>query len=461
MTHRAPEGNEVTIRMTIHESNKECAEYIDTLCDKGWQLEDRLLEPRCSGLGSPIRVADLFCGCGGFTLGMIEALESAGRSVEIALAADADADAQEVYLRNFAKWFSNPNEPNFIEGPIEEYFEKRDLEDLPSAEERAEFELNHGTIDILVGGPPCQGHSNLNNSTRGRDERNTLYYQMLHVARLAQPKLVLIENVASAINSKENVVENTKRALESMDYHVELLDVWGHHIGLAQKRRRLVLVGHRMKQWELVQWRRVLDSNTQEHNVIDVIDDLRDEPENHDGDNVFRKPPNITKTSEERIAWLFDNDAYDLCSTKRPKCQQGKHRYKSMYGRMKPDEPAQTITTGFGSMGQGRFVHPHEPRLITPHEAARIQGFPDAFDFRTTKGASLNRTALQRLIGNAVPPRISAFIVAWFHHWGALDIEEASFKTHTTHQFTSIEHVEERSIYVGFNHDEVEVSVST
>jgi DNA (cytosine-5)-methyltransferase 1 len=68
---------------------------------------------------------------------------------------------------------------------------------------------------------------------------------------------------------------------------------------------------------------------------------------------------------------------------------------------MRGDRPAQTITTGFGVMGKGRFVNPHERRTITPHEAARIQSFPDFFDF-----AVVNRTVIQKVIGNAVPPKL-------------------------------------------------------
>jgi DNA (cytosine-5)-methyltransferase 1 len=73
---------------------------------------------------------------------------------------------------------------------------------------------------------------------------------------------------------------------------------------------------------------------------------------------------------------------------------------------MYPDRPAPTITAGFLSTGQGRFVHPNHPRTLTPHEAARVQFFPDFFEF----GVKYRRT-LQRMIGNAVPPKM-AYVVA-------------------------------------------------
>ena len=77
-----------------------------------------------------------------------------------------------------------------------------------------------------------------------------------------------------------------------------------------------------------------------------------------------------------------------------------------MYGRLNWQLPAQTITSGFGSIGQGRYMHPSLARALTPHEAARIQGFPDYFDF----SAVVKRAGLATMIGNAVPPALSRAI---------------------------------------------------
>ena len=101
------------------------------------------------------------------------------------------------------------------------------------------------------------------------------------------------------------------------------------------------------------------------------------------------------------MAYLFDKRLYDLPNSRRPDCHRdGDHSYVSMYGRLHWHKPAQTITTGFGSMGQGRYVHPARRRTITPHEAARLQTFPDWFDF----GDQTSPTELAKMIGNAVPP---------------------------------------------------------
>jgi DNA (cytosine-5)-methyltransferase 1 len=119
---------------------------------------------------------------------------------------------------------------------------------------------------------------------------------------------------------------------------------------------------------------------------------------------LFNRPSTLSKDNRERIQYLLQNDLYDLPNNLRPPCHQiGDHSYKSMYGRLKFGEAAQTITSGFGSPGQGRYVHPTQPRTLTPHEAARLQYFPDFFDF----SKATTRTALANMIGNAVPMKLS------------------------------------------------------
>lgn len=104
----------------------------------------------------------------------------------------------------------------------------------------------------------------------------------------------------------------------------------------------------------------------------------------------------------DRIKWLFDNDAYELPNAERPDCPKDGHTYPSVYGRMFWDKPAQIITAGFLTPGRGRNVHTNRPRVITPHEAARIQAFPDSFRF-VVNGRDPARHAITKWIGDAVP----------------------------------------------------------
>ena len=97
----------------------------------------------------------------------------------------------------------------------------------------------------------------------------------------------------------------------------------------------------------------------------------------------------------------------------RPDCHKNGHTYGSVYGRLRMDRPAGTITGGFMTMGRGRFVHPTQKRTLTPHEAARIQGFPDWYRFTDVTGRDLSRRLYEKLIGNAVPPAMGEPPIRW------------------------------------------------
>ena len=159
-------------------------------------------------------------------------------------------------------------------------------------------------------------------------------------------------------------------------------------IGLPQKRKRHLLMGVRNADFDIAQ-----SFNQKEYSTFvlsDYLSGLEDEPDKIGG--LFRSPARMNPINKQRATYLFKNDVYDLPNELRPVCHSEKdHSYVSMYGRMRWDQPAQTITSGFGSMGQGRFIHPLRKRTITPHEAARIQGFPDFFNF----GIATKRSALQ------------------------------------------------------------------
>jgi len=121
----------------------------------------------------------------------------------------------------------------------------------------------------------------------------------------------------------------------------------------------------------------------------------------------------IASLSEENLArvnYLFKKNEYDLPDSERPDCHRTKaHSYSAVYGRMRPDEPSQTITTGFLSPGRGRYIHPTLPRGLTLREGARLQGFPDDYVW-TPRGKALGRSPIAGLIGDAVPPSLG-FVV--------------------------------------------------
>jgi DNA (cytosine-5)-methyltransferase 1 len=334
---------------------------------------------------------DLFAGCGGMTVGLDEAVRRLGWELGVSLAVDFDPAAIGIYQKNFPKAATQV-------GDVSSVFDGA-IGDALTASERQLVE-RVGDVDILLGGPPCQGHSDLNNHTRRRDPKNALYLRMARAAEVLHPKAVIIENVTPVQWDEGGVVEQTSQSLTSAGYRVagRVLDL--RRLGVPQRRKRFVLVAVRIDRLDP---REVLNQAADcmpdhpDRTVRWAIGDLLAKR----ADTVYDTASKPTAENAKRIQLLFDNELYDLPDKHRPKCHRDKnHSYVSMYGRLRWARPAQTITTGFGSMGQGRYVHPQRPRTLTPHEAARLQTFPDWFDF----GEKTKRGVLATVIGNAVPP---------------------------------------------------------
>lgn len=341
------------------------------------------------GLGV-LRSADLFCGCGGLSLGLALACREFDLALEVQLAVDAEPDAVAVFARNFPK--ASPSVSD-----VTSLFNGMSRTRMTAAE-RAVVEAT-GPVDVLLGGPPCQGNSNLNNRTRRNDPKNALYARMARAAEVLRPKIVLIENVPSVVLDRASVVDSTAADLRSAGYVVAATVVSLLPLGVAQRRRRHVMLA--VEPGTGVDPDEVLRAVAALHSDRDLrwaIADLQ-----VDSASLFDSPSRATAVNQARMAWLHAHDEYDLPNGLRPVCHQDDHSYKAMYGRLRWDEPAQTLTSGFGSMGQGRYVHPSEQRTLTPHEAARIQGFPDYFCFDDVR----RRGALATMIGNAVPPQLT------------------------------------------------------
>lgn len=356
---------------------------------------------RPTGLGGGskrLRLVDLFAGSGGLTLGAMEACRAVGVGLEARLAMELDDRVRGVYDLNFSSVIGDQRTD------VRARFNRLPGRKLSSVERMTRSAV--GAVDLLVGGPPCQGHSDLNNHTRRRDEKNELYMVMVRAAEVLLPTHVLIENVQGVRRDHSAVLERATARLEKLGYKVAHKLVRMVDIGVPQKRVRHILVASRdetvrgmlddvlkfppLKPPRTLQW---------------AIEDIQ----GISSQSVFDTAARLSPENEKRARYLIEQDEDDLPNWLRPKCHRDNpsHRYKAMYGRLQWNEPAHTITTGFGSPGQGRYLHPKELRTLTPHEAARVQFFPDWFNF----GLNSKRGILAHCIGNAVPPKLAFSIL--------------------------------------------------
>lgn len=354
----------------------------------------RECEPPGNAVAASFAIVDAFSGCGGLSLGVHEAARVFGWRPDSVLALDTNESSMAVFVDNF-----NPS--RVIGDPIEERVSGSLGSRLSHVERNLREEI--GEVDLLVGGPPCQGHSDLNNHSRRNDPKNFLYGRMARLAEVLRPRAILIENVPGVVHDRNRIVQQTQAGLSKSGYGVTEVSVRADEVGAAQKRRRHFTVA--LREAHIGGFHHYLEGLKQAPiPVMSAIGDLLD----RDSETIFDTSAKHSATNESRIQYLFDHDLYELPDEQRPDCHRLKpHSYKSVYGRLRPSEPAPTITSGFGSTGQGRFVHPLRPRSLTPHEAARLQGFPDWFSFESAQ----QRGALQEMIGNAVPFRL-AFAVS-------------------------------------------------
>lgn len=290
--------------------------------------------------------------------------------------------------------------------------------------------LQPGAIDCMVGGPPCQGFSkNVPRANRFlEDARNLLVRKFLEFVRAAQPRTVIMENVAELVNAFDGAfTDEILKALEGMGYSANVQIIDAATLGVPQHRRRAFFFGSRCKKPRFpaqTHWpedeRMPLFSDGQHHQIT-VWEAIGDLPGLKHGEGIspteYANPP-LTPYQElmrrkarllynhvarplkprqyERLAALAPGEgAKELPDHLRPR-----GHYSGAYGRLTKDMVSRTLTRWMFHPGSGRYGHPVDVRTITIREAARLQSFSDDFLFE----GSFTQASSQ--IGNAVPPLI-------------------------------------------------------
>lgn len=329
-----------------------------------------------------LKAIDLFCGAGGLTRGLTDA------GFEIVAAVDAWHPAISSYKANF------PSHNAFVEDV---------LTLTPDVLGR---HGTKGTIDLIAGGPPCQGFS-IQRIGGDQDHRNDLVLHFARIVRDVRPRMFLMENVPGLLGQRGRATFDTLvRTLSAAGYRIDhdVLDAAGY--GVAQHRRRVFIVGqlYGVAPFPFPAPRSELLT------VADVIGDLPEPPEDFTpmpGDTLHRRM-RLSAKNIERLKLIPPGGGFeDLPVEMRADCHKGgasKIGHRAVYGRLQGDRPAGTITARFDSFTRGRFAHPTAHRNISLREGARLQGFPDYHKFIGTQ----EEIAAQ--IGNAIPPPLASAI---------------------------------------------------
>jgi len=377
-----------------------------------------------SSLDSPVRYSssddckvvnyiDLFSGGGGLSLGVHQALKAMGFAPQLAAACDLDSAALSLIKKHFHPFIvKNSSVDDLIRYDVSPSGRKADFLAPPRFIDH-EFESLKGEIDLLIGGPPCQGHSNLNNHTRRDDVRNRLYYVMPAMAVALDIPVVVIENVRHIVRAHEDVVGNTKKIFSTHGYNCEEIILHAVDYGVAQTRQRHFLIASK-KDAPL--------------NISGIAESLKTDTLTYNNINgklkklgykhsLLESVPEYSEDNLMRMEALIGEGHRDLPLYLRPDCHKDGTTYKSVYGKIDPNAPASTITTGFVSPGRGRYTHPTKPRTINIREAARIQSFPDWY-WDVEPDMQLMRGNYTKIVGDAVPPLlIHPIMFALFDHF--------------------------------------------
>jgi DNA (cytosine-5)-methyltransferase 1 len=342
------------------------------------------------------KVIDLFSGCGGLSYGF----EMSG--FDILLGIDNWDDSLETFKHN------HKNSEILCTD-----LSKIDAKSIKN-------KINNQDVDIIVGGPPCQGFS-LAGKRNSKDDRNKLVMDYVRIVKNLKPKFFVMENVLGLLSMKDYsgnlVIDNLKKEFKKIGYEIKYKPLYAHHYGVPQKRQRVFIVGNNIgvdfefpkpthdgeKKDFVTVGEAISDLPFLDKTFGEEISKYKSKPKSKYQEFMRKKSDlvlNHTKSNHSDqtikvIALVPEGGNWkDL-----PKEHQNIRSYSNTWKRLDSKLPSVTIDTGHRN-----HFHYKANRVPTVRESARIQSFPDNFEF---KGC---RTSQFKQVGNAVPPLLAKAI---------------------------------------------------
>jgi len=366
-----------------------------------------------------LTLVDMFCGAGGLSEGFRRA------GYRTVLAVDADEHAMRTYRLNHPE----------VDGDA---MLCQDIRGFRDEAEQIRKIIGDTPIDVLVGGPPCQGFSRAGLRAKtahgaapaSSDERNHLFHELVDLLEVLRPRAMVMENVPGMgevrYEDGGTFVEAARAAMEAAGYRTTTWLLNAAAYGVAQDRVRRIIVGIRDGEAPQTPPPPTHHAPTIQHAVDSLLpgierraitlgEHLADLPplEADQGENITAPGGRLltghvarfnNADDLERFREIRPGESYRRLIVRLPhlKCY-GDESFPDKYYRMPADRPARTIVAHLQRDGNG-FIHPHQVRSITPREAARLQSFDDSYLFTGPV------TKVFRQVGNAVPPLLAEAI---------------------------------------------------
>ncbi len=377
-----------------------------------------------------MKVMDLFCGTGGFSKGF----ENTG-AFSVVYGIDVLPVAVETFRLNHSRAVA-------LEADI------RDVR-LGSVSHRTG--LARGEVEVIVGGPPCQGFSSIRpfRSALEDDPRNSLFEEFAAYVNYFRPRVFVMENVVGlATHNGGTTIEQIQECFDGLGYTSDWRIINAAHFGVPQKRERLLMIGAQhgaaakfpspthAGEFKTIgvrdRARRLAPlpptdepglfafdepKLTEAVTAMEAIGDLPpvaagetahqyDLPPQNDYQAARRRRAQLLELHvatghSERMLEIIRHSGSNICSVPRHLITSG---FSSCYSRLDPDEPAVTLTVNFVHPASNKCIHPFQDRALTLREGARLQSFDDDFSFAGS------RTQIAKQIGNAVPPLLGQAI---------------------------------------------------